>query len=64
MTATWMDLMSNPEREKVRRLIRRLKELLQEARSSASITQAQRAELLSITKKLGPMCDKYDPRRR
>ena len=63
MAATWMDLMNNPEREQVRRLIRRLKELFRKGGNSALMTQAQRAELLSITEKLGTIYDKYDTRR-
>ena len=59
-----MDQMSDGERERVRRLIRRLKELLREAGGSDFMTEAQRAELLSITEKLGPIFEKYSTRKR
>jgi len=61
---TTLDLMSGREREQVRRLIKRLEELLRDARCSEFMTQDQRAELLSITGKLAPIFDKRDNRKR
>ena len=58
------DLMSDQDREQVQRLTGRLKELLGETGGSEFMTQAQWAELFSITQKLGPIYDKYDPRKR
>ena len=53
--------MSNEAREQVRRLLtRRLRGLLQMAGGSEFMTEPKRAELLSITIRLGPIFDKYD----
>jgi hypothetical protein len=54
-----VNLMSIGEREQVRRLTQRLKGLLREAGGSQFMTREQRAKLLSITKILGPIFDKY-----